>query len=311
MTQDSRTGPKPPQWMVLLAFGAIYLLWGSTYLGIRIAIETIPPFLMAGSRYLTAGLVLYAIVWMTGERAPKPVHWRNTAVVGILLLLLQNAVITWVELKTPSGLTALVVAATPFWTILIEWMFVSGTRLKMSLILGMLLGFAGVGVIVFAKNEGGSNVIDPLHLGLIVAGSIFWSVGVIYSRQSRMPANALQGCAMQMISGGAIILLFSFVSGDAARFRFGAVSHASWMAFAYLAVFGSLVGYSAYMWLLKVSTVAKVSTTAFVNPLVAVILGATVAREPFSPGILLAAVLIIGAVMLITWKRAKPGRREA
>jgi drug/metabolite transporter (DMT)-like permease len=297
------TNAKPPLWLVLTAFGAVYLIWGSTYLCIRIAIETIPPFLMAGSRSLAAGAVLYGIIRLGGSQAPRLVHWRDATIVGALLLLLQNAVLTWVEQKTPSALAALVVAATPFWMILFNRLLVRGTRLAPHVIAGLVIGFAGVGMIVASRDHTGKCVIDPLNASLLFAGSVSWAAGSAYSLRARTPQNPLQATAMQMIAGGALILLVSAVRGETASFHFSSLSRASGLAFMYLCVFGSLVGYTAYVWLLKVSTTARVSTYAFVNPLVAVILGSTLAHEAIMPGIVLAGVLIIGAVMLITWKK--------
>ncbi len=288
--------------LVLAAFAAIYLIWGSTYLGIRIAVETMPPLLLSGSRYFGAGAVLYAIMRFRGEPAPRLVQWRDAAVVGALLILLQNAVLTWVEQKIPSGLAALIVAATPFWMILLNRLLL-GARLNTPLLAGLALGFTGVAVIVMSKGRDGKTGIDPLHTGLLFAGSVSWAFGTIYSRRARAPKNALQTTAMQMITGGVLALLASIAFGEPASFHFSAVSRASWIAFAYLGIFGSLVGYSAYVWLLEVSSIARVSTSAFVNPLVAVILGSTLAREAISPAIVLAGSLIIGAVMLITWKK--------
>lgn len=301
---------KPPQWLVLAAFAAVYVIWGSTYLGIRVAIETMPPFLMAGSRYFVAGTILYVVMRLCGVPAPCKGHWRDATVTGALFLLLQNAVLTWVEQKTSSALAALVVAATPFWMILLNRLLVRGTRLTVPLLAGLVLGFTGVAVIVLGRNRDGTTLVDPLHAGLLFAGSLCWAYGTIYSRHARMPRNTLLATAMQMIAGGLLILLASVLFGEPASFHFSNVSRASWLAFGYLCIFGSLVGYSAYVWLLKVSTIARVSTSAFVNPLVAVILGGTLAHEAISPGIVLAGALIIGAVMLITWKKSSPSAEK-
>lgn len=294
---------KPPQWLVITAFAAVYLIWGSTYLGIRIAIETLPPFLMAGSRFLCAGVVLYAILRLKGEPAPRLAHWRDAAIVGALLLLFQNAVLTWVEQKTPSALAALVVAATPFWMILLNRLLVRGTRLTLPVLAGLVVGFSGVALIVASKDSDGKRLVDPLNTFLLFAGSLSWAAGSVYTLRARMPRNSLLATAMQMITGGALILLVSAGRGEAAAFQFSRVSAASGIAFVYLCIFGSLVGYTAYAWLLKVSTTARVATYAFVNPLVAVILGGVIAHEAISPWIALAGALIIGAVMLITWKK--------
>ena len=303
-TSHGTTNGKPPKWLVLAAFAAVYLIWGSTYLGIRIAIETIPPFLMAGCRFLFAGVILYLILRLKGEPSPRPAHWRDAAVVGALLLLLQNAVLTWVEQKTPTALAALVVAATPFWMILLNRLLVRGTRLTLPVLCGLVLGFTGVVMIIVSRDRTGRSLVDPLGAALLFMGSLSWAAGSAYSLRARTPRNQLQATAMQMITGGALILLVSVGVGEPATFHFSNISRASGLAFGYLCVFGSLVGYTAYVWLLKVSTTARVSTYAFVNPLVAVVLGSTLAHEPISPGIILAGTLIIGAVMLITWSKS-------
>jgi len=309
MNKNTDTGPdasnaKAPLWLVIAAFAMVYFVWGSTYVSIRIAVETIPPFFMAGWRQFLAGAILYFILWQKGEPAPRLSHVRDAAVVGAMLLLVQNGTLTWVEQKTPSAIAALIVAATPFWMILLNRVLVRGSRLTIPLLSGLVLGFAGVGVIVFTKDHAGKNLVDPLGAMLLLVASIFWAGGSSYSRHARTPKNPLQATALQLMSGGAFLLVASVVFGEPASFHFAAVSRHSAIAFVYLTLIGSLVGYTAYAWLLKASTIARVSTIAFVNPLVAVVLGSIIAHEAISPGVIVAGVLIIGAVMLITWKKA-------
>lgn len=294
---------KTQRWLVITAFATVYLLWGSTYIGIRIAIETIPPFWMAGWRQFLAGAILYGILWVKGEPAPKWMHLRDAAIVGAFLLLVQNGVLTWVEEKIPSGLCALIVAATPFWMILMNRILVRGSRLTIPILLGLVLGFAGVAIIVFAKDSAGRNIVDPFGAVILVLATISWAAGSSYSRMARTPKNPLQSTALQLMSGGTMLLATSVIRGEPASFHISAVSHSSAVAFVYLCLFGSLVGYTAYAWLLKASTIAKVSTTAFVNPLVAVVLGSVIGHETMSPAILVAGALIIGAVMLIVRKK--------
>jgi drug/metabolite transporter (DMT)-like permease len=299
-TTDGQQKKRPPLLLVLAAFGAVYVIWGSTYLGIHVAIQSMPPFLMAGARFLTAGIVLYSVMRWRGAPRPEPIHWRSAAIVGALLLLVGNGGVSWAEQTVPSNITALVITGTPLWMILVDWMRPGGRRPRGLVFLGLLLGFAGVGLIVGGRNHLGQSVVDPLGGMVLLTASVCWAIGSVSSRHLPQSSSALLAVAMQMIAGGVLLLTAGAAFGEVSRLDLQQITSASWTAFAYLTVFGSLVGFTAYVWLLQVSTPARVSTYAYVNPLIAVILGRVLLEERLPGSIILAAALTIGAVVLIT-----------
>jgi drug/metabolite transporter (DMT)-like permease len=288
--------------LVIAAFAAVYLFWGATYLGIRIAVTSIPPFLMAGSRFVIAGSILYAWMRCHGAPRPEPAHWRSAAIIGALLLLVGNGGVAWAQQSVPTSVTALVLAATPLWMILVEWLRPLGNRPHRLVFLGLVLGFCGVALIVLGRDAHGHRVLNPAAALVLLAAPVAWSIGSIFSRHARQTETALLNVAMQMISGGALMLGASFAFGEIRGFQIAEVTRASWMAFGYLTIAGSLIGFTSYVWLLQVSTPARVSTYAFVNPLIAVMLGRCFLHEPLPKAVLLAGSLILGAVLAITWR---------
>jgi drug/metabolite transporter (DMT)-like permease len=302
MSTEAARPPVPPTWLVIAAFGAVYLIWGSTYLGIRIAIESLPPFLMAGTRFTTAGVILYAFMRLTGVPRPERCHWKNATIIGALLLVLGNGGVSWAELRVPTNITALMVAGTPLWMIVIDWLRPQGHRPHGLVFVGLGLGFAGVLLIVLSRDAQGHGAMDPGGAVMLLAASVSWAAGSVFSRHARQPSSALLAIAMQMIAGGASMLLTGTVLGEARGFHWDAITARSAWAFVYLTIFGSLVGFTCYVWLLRVSTPARVSTYAYVNPLIAVFLGWLVLHEPLPGGVLLAGALVLAAVALITLK---------
>jgi drug/metabolite transporter (DMT)-like permease len=300
----------PPTWLVITAFAAVYVIWGSTYLGIRLAIETVPPFLMAGARFTIAGLVLYPIVRRMGAPRPTFLHWRDATLIGLLLLLAGNGGVTWAEKRVPTNITALIIAGTPLWIIVVDWLRPGGRRPHGLVFGGLFLGFAGVALIVASRNHSGGTLVDPLGAGVLLVSSFCWACGSVFSRHARQPASALLGIAMQMIVGGLVMLGVGTASGELARFDLHTVTPTSAWAFVYLTLFGSLIGFTAYVWLLRVSTPARVSTYAYVNPLIAVLLGYLFLHEPLPAGALVAGLLVLAAVALITIK-GQAGKKEA
>ena len=283
---------------MIAAFAAVYVIWGSTYLGIRYAVESIPPFLMAGTRNLAAGLLLYAFVRARGGAGPSRIEWRNAVITGGLLLTIGNGGVTWAEQVIPSSVTALVVALTPLWMVLLDWLRPGGMRPRPFVIAGLAVGFMGVALLASGHGNHPGPAYDWGIAALMVA-SLSWAFGSIFNRQARKPASPLLGVAMQMIAGGALLLGLAVVRGEAAQFSFDRVTFLSVGAWLYLTAFGSLVGYTCYVWLLHASTPARVATYAYVNPFIAVLLGCTVGNETFSRELLVAGALIIAAVVLI------------
>lgn len=289
---------------VVAAFAAVYVIWGSTYLAIRFAIETMPPFLMAAARFLIAGALLYAWVRLRGAPRPRLIHWRSALIVGGLLLLAGNGVVSWAEQLVPSGIAALLVAMVPVWMALQNWLRPGGTRPRALVIVGLALGFAGVGLLVFRGGDANGGSINLIGAGAILGASFCWAAGSLYSRRAPMPPVPLLATGMEMLCGGALLLILAVALGEPAQLHLEAVSLRSALALVFLIVFGSLIAFTAYVWLLRTVAPARVSTYAYVNPMVAVFLGWAFAGEQVTGQTLLAAGVIVGAVALIMAARA-------
>jgi drug/metabolite transporter (DMT)-like permease len=284
---------------------AVYIVWGSTYLAIHFSIQTIPPFLMAGIRFLIAGAILYAWRRLSGDRPATPRHWRSSAIVGLFLLLGGNGGVVWAEQRVPSGIAALMVASAPLWMVLIDALLHRGKagyqRPGWISILGVVLGFVGIAVLVSPSDLTGLHgQVDPAGAAVLTLSAFFWASGSLYSRSAELPASPLLGTSMEMLCGGAALLLVGTVTGEWAAFHPAAFSTQSLLGLVYLILFGSLVGYSAYTWLLRVAPTTLVSTYAYVNPIVAIFIGNLLASEPLTLRVLVAALVIVGAVALIT-----------
>jgi drug/metabolite transporter (DMT)-like permease len=288
---------------LIAAFGAVYVIWGSTYLAIRFAIETLPPFLMAAVRFITAGVVLYAWARLRGTARPTREQWISSIIVGLLLLLGGNGGVVWAEQHVPSGVAALLVAVVPAWMVLLDWLRPGGTRPGNQVVAGLALGFAGVALLAGPGSLMGGQPIHPAGAGVLVLASLSWAIGSIYSRHAKRPSTATIATAMQMTAGGVGLLLAGLLAGEAASFEPTAVSARSILAVLYLIVFGSFIGFTAYAWLLRATTPARVSTYAYVNPVVAVLLGWALAGEALTGRMLVAAAVIVTGVALITLAR--------
>jgi drug/metabolite transporter (DMT)-like permease len=289
------------------ALGAVYLIWGSTYLAIRFAIETMPPFLMAGVRFLIAGAVLFAIRRLLGDRRPTLAEWRSTGIVGLFLLLGGNGCVVFAEQWVPSSLTALLIATTPLWIVLLDWLRPGGQRPGGRALLGVLVGFGGVTLLISPGTlavGGGEALVGAL---VIVLGALLWAAGSLYARSAALPASPLLGTSMEMLVGGAGLLILGTALGQWTQVSPAAFSAKSAGALGYLIVFGAWIAYSAYAWLLRNAPMPLVATYAYVNPIVAIFLGNLLAGEPITPRTLLAAAIILGAIVLTTTaSRQKP-----
>jgi drug/metabolite transporter (DMT)-like permease len=283
---------------VIGAFLIIYLVWGSTYLGIKIAIETIPPLLMAGARFFIAGAVLYAVLWLRGERMHDATTWLHVAIVGTALLAGGNGGVTWAEQRVPSGIAALVISSAPIWFALIDWLRPGGVRPRLHTWAGIAVGFSGV--VMLASPAQSAERIDTVGFLVLLGACLTWAAGSIYSRQAPKPASPWLGVAGQMLCGGLVLLILAAATGELSEFAWRRVSARSLVAFAYLVVIGSWIGFSAYIWLLTASTPAKVSSYAYVNPVVAVFLGWAVLGEPVTSRTLWAAAIILAGVVVLT-----------
>jgi drug/metabolite transporter (DMT)-like permease len=285
---------------IIAAFASIYLVWGSTYLAIRYAIETIPPFMMGGIRFLVSGAMLYA--WARYRGAPKPtrLHWRNALIAGGFLLLGGNGAVVWAEQFVPSGLTALLVSILPFWLVIIEWLRPTRRRPSTVVVVGLVLGFIGIIVLVGPGNVGGHGDIRPLGALVLILGSLSWAIGSFWSRDASLPSSGLLTTGMEMLGGGALLLIVGAISGELSRFDIRDVSRVSTIGLLYLITFGSLIGFTSYIWLLDKVSPARLGTYAYVNPVVAVLLGWAIAGERLSIRTGIAAAIVICAVALIT-----------
>jgi drug/metabolite transporter (DMT)-like permease len=288
---------------VIAAFAAVYIIWGSTYLAIRFAIETLPGFLMAGVRFVLAGSLILGWSKLRGARIPGWPQWRAAAITGTLLLLGGNGAVVWAERTIPSGVAALVVATVPCWMVLLDWLRPDGSRPSGQIIAGLLLGLGGIALLVGPDSLLGGGRLNPLGALALVGGSLSWATGSIYSRQARAPAPPLVATGMQMLCGGLALLAVGTLAGEWSRIELTGVSIRSLLALLYLILIGAIVGYTAYIWLLRVTTPARASTYAYVNPVVAVLLGWLFAGEVISARMVVAACIIIAGVALITIAR--------
>ena len=295
---------KAPRGLVITAFAAVYLIWGSTYLGIRFAVETLPPFLMGGARFLISGVILYVWLRATGTSTPSKINWRRAAIAASLLLGIGNGGVNWAEQKVPSGLTALIIAGTPVWFALFDWLRPGGLRPTAQTALGIVVGFSGVVLLVGSRSAWQGGAADIAGVAALVLASMAWAIGSLYAKYADKPESPLMTAAQQMITGGAILSLAGLLLGETSTFEWSKVSMRSLMAFAYLTLIGSLVGFTAYAWLLKATTPARASTYAYVNPVIAMFLGWALGGETLTGRMLVAAGIIVLGVVIITTRRA-------
>jgi drug/metabolite transporter (DMT)-like permease len=293
------------------ALFVVYIVWGSTYLAIRFAVQTMPPFLMAALRFLIAGGILYGWRRLKGDRPPTRSEWGWTAVVGLFLLLGGNGFVVWAEQHVPSGIAALIVGAAPLWMVLIDALRPGGQRPGWQTAIGVLIGFAGIVLLVGPGQLAGpaQQLHPPGVIALLFAG-FFWAVGSLFGRAARLPASPLLSTGMEMLAGGAGLLLVGTIAGDWGRLNLAGISAASLWSLGYLIVFGALVGFAAYTWLLRVAPTPLVATYAYVNPLIAIFSGNLLAREPLTARTLLSALVIVSSVALINTGRGSRIQRQ-
>jgi drug/metabolite transporter (DMT)-like permease len=290
---------------IWIAIISVYIVWGSTYLAIRFAVQTMPPFLMAGIRFLISGSLLYLIRRTWGDPKPTCQEWRSASIIGIFLLVGGNGGVVWAEQWVVSGVAALLVATAPLWMILIDTLYPNGWKPGPWVILGVILGFVGIFILIHPFQSIRQGDIDLIGAVVLILASLFWSIGSLYSRQAKLPASPLLGTGMEMLAGGGGLLLLGILSGELKQLSLASISKESWLGLVYLIVFGSWIGFTAYTWLLRAAPTPLVSTYAYVNPIVAVFLGYFIAEEPLTFRILIATVLVVGSVALITITQQK------
>jgi drug/metabolite transporter (DMT)-like permease len=294
--------PKRSVVLLIVAFAAVYILWGSTYLAIKYVIETLPPFISAGARFLLAGATLFIVGRFSKDyEKPTLTEWRSSAIVGTLLFLGGNGGVVIAEHHITSGLAALLVATEPFWVVLLSWLWLKGARPDWRVALGLLMGFAGVYFLMDGGAVRAGGATNQLFgMILVIAAGLCWATGSIYGVRAPASKSPILASGMQLLAGGSSLLLVGTLMGEWTGFEISVVSRHSWFALAYLLVFGSLIAFTAYSWLLKNARPAMVATYAYVNPVVAVILGWAIAGESFTGRTLLGAGVIVGSVVLIT-----------
>jgi drug/metabolite transporter (DMT)-like permease len=290
---------RAPATGLILAFAAVYLIWGTTYLGIRFAVESIPPLLMMGTRFVVAGAILYGIQRLRGAPSPSWANWKAAGLIGGLMFLGGAGALAWSEQWLPSGLAALLVAVVPMWIVLVDWLRPGGVRPGGQVLLGVAIGFVGVAILVGPIDLSGSNRMYTLGAIAIMFGSLSWAIGTVFSRRVNLAASPLMSSAQKLLAGGALLLAVGTLAGEWGRFDVAAISMRSGLAWAYLVTFGSLIAFASYVWLLHATTPTRVASYAYVNPVVAVFVGWSLAGEPLGPRTLLAAAIIITAVALI------------
>ncbi|MCB9419711.1 MAG: drug/metabolite exporter YedA [Ardenticatenaceae bacterium] len=290
---------------IVIAFAAIYIIWGTTYLAIRIAVETLPPFLMAGVRFVLAGLVTFVFLRSRGVPLPTREQWRSAAIIGAFLLVGGNGFVTWSEQQVPSGMAALIIATDPLWITVFDWLIFKGAKPGKKTVFGLILGFLGIVLLIGPGQMQGTSGISLFSLAVLFMAPVLWSLGSLYSREAALPENAFMATAVEMLCGGSFLVIAGLLTGETARLDWAGISLRSLTAMAYLTIFGSIVAFTAYVWLLKMVQASKVATYTYVNPVIAVFLGWLILSETVTAQTLIAVPSIILAVGLITTQTTK------
>jgi drug/metabolite transporter (DMT)-like permease len=300
VANDAGRGASP--WAIWAALLAVYIIWGSTYLAIRYAVETLPPFVMAGTRFIISGGFLYALRRGWGDPAPRLAEWFSATVIGVLLLVGGNGGVSWAAQFVPSALVALLVATVPLWIVLSDALRPRGRWPSFQVCAGIAIGFTGV-LILIGSQASGAGCANLMAAWVVVLASLFWALGSLFGREARLPVSQWLGTAMEMLAGGVALITLGTALGEWHNVNWNGASARSIGALLYLIVFGS-IGFAAYVWLLRVAPTPLVSTYAYVNPVVAVVLGSVVADEPLTTRTLYAAALIVGSVALVSLPRS-------
>lgn len=287
-------------WKIAAGLAAVYLIWGSTYLAIRYAVQTIPPYLMSGSRFILAGLVLYMFARYKSKEKPTAKNWISASIAGAILLLGANGSVSWASTRVPSAITALMLGMVPVWMVLLDWLWQKGPRPTLRVSAGIVFGFAGTGLLVTQGNFSGIQDLDPLGTVALLFAALAWATGSLYSRGGDLPASPILATAMQMLAGGVLLVIAGLSGGELQRLDPAGISGVSLFSVFYLFLFGAIIAFSCYVWLLRVAPAALVATYAYVNPVIAVFLGWSIAGEIITSVTLVATGVIVMAVILIT-----------
>ncbi len=289
-----------PMWKTLLAFAIIYFVWGSTYLAIRVGVREVPPFLLAAMRFLIAGLLLYGWMIARGERSPTGRQWASASLLAILIFVLDYGLVFWAEQRVPSGVAAVMMATIPAFMALSEIILLRTQRLTLRLTLALLIGIGGVAVLMSGSLNLGGAPIDKEGAAALIVASISWSVASVLSRKLPLPPSKVMSSGAQMLAGGVFLALTAAALGEFRSFHPSAISRGAWLSLLYLIVAGSIIGYTAYVWLIHHESPTKVGTYAYVNPVVAVLVGYFLGGETIDPRTILGTLFVLISVVLIT-----------
>src|SRR5271170_5324992 len=296
---------RPPAWKTLLAFAIIYFVWGSTFLAIRVGVREVPPLVLAGMRFFIAGIVLFGWLRLRGTPSPTRGEWVSASFLAVFIFVLDYGLVFWAEQRVPSGITAVMLATIPVFMALSEIIFLRTQRLTFRLAMALLVGIAGVAVLVSRSVNIGEAPIDRAGAIALVLGAICWSIGSALTRKLTLPASKAMSSGAQMLAGGIMLALVAAVFGEFRGFNISAVSRGAWYALAYLIVAGSIIGFTAYVWLIHHESPTRVGTYAYVNPVVAVIVGYFLGGETVGPRTVLGTLLVLVSVIVITTTRAR------
>jgi drug/metabolite transporter (DMT)-like permease len=294
-----------PTWKTLLAFAIIYFVWGSTYLAIRVGVREVPPFLLAAMRFLVAGLILYGWMIAQGERSPSGREWKSASLLAILIFVVDYGLVFWAEQRVPSGITAVMMATIPAFMALSEIILLRTQRLTIRLALTLLIGIGGVAVLMSRSLNLGGAPIDRVGAVALIVASMSWSVASVLTRKLPLPPSKVMSSGAQMLAGGVFLALTAAALGEFRNFHPWAVSRGAWLSLLYLIVAGSIIGYTAYVWLIHHESPTKVGTYAYVNPVVAVLVGYFLGGEGLGVRTILGTLFILISVVVITTTRAK------
>jgi len=296
---------RPSVWKTLLAFAILYLVWGSTYFAIRVGVREVPPYLFAAMRFVIAGLLLYGWIILRGEPSPSGVQWASASLLAILFFVLDYGLVYWAEQRVPSGITAVMMATTPAFMALWEISLLRTQRLTVRLAVALLIGLGGVAVLMSRSLNVGGAPIDRAGALAIIVAALSWSVASILTRKLPLPTSQIMSSAVQMLAGGVFLALTAAALGEFRDFHPWNISRGAWLSLLYLTVAGSIMAFTAYVWLIHHESPTKVVTYAYVNPVVAVLLGYFLGGETLGRRTILGALLVLISVVVVTTTRAK------
>jgi drug/metabolite transporter (DMT)-like permease len=292
-----------PTWKTLLAFAIIYFVWGSTFLAIRVGVREVPPFLLAAMRFVVAGLVLYGWTVLQGERSPSRREWMSASVIAILIFVFDYGLLFWAEQRVPSGIAAVMMATIPVFMALAEIIFLQTQRLTLRLAVALLIGIGGVAILMSRSLSLGGPPIDRAGAGALIIAAVSWSIASVLTRKLPLPASKVMSSGAQMLAGGVFLALTAAALGEFRNFHPSAVSRGAWLSLLYLIVAGSIIGFTAYVWLIHHESPTKVGTYAYVNPVVAVLVGYFLGGETLGLRTILGTMLVLISVLVITLTR--------